>query len=133
MCVLRLSGGIGVDLQLRVDGADVSSDELRSLRSWLLDEDELRGYVEQVELPAAIGRLGPLLDALQVAGPAAGVVSASLVAWLRTRVGDVRLVVTAKNGKKVELQAKNVRSLKADELQAVTDQLFRVARGDQAD
>jgi hypothetical protein len=118
-----------VDLDLTLDGPDASADELRSLQRWLADEDELRGLVQAREAPPAADRLGPVLEVLEVvAGPAAGVLTASLVAWLRTRVGDVKLVVTPRQGERIELQAENVRSLDAEGLSALTTQLAKVAR-----
>ncbi len=118
------------DVELTLGGEHASADELRSLHSWLLEEDELRGRVETREAPPDTDRLGPVLEALEiVATPAAGVLTASLVAWLRSRVGDVKLVVTPKQGERVELTAKNVQSLDAEELAALTDKLGRLARG----
>jgi hypothetical protein len=97
-----------VSIRLSLVGVDASADELRSLQAWLAGEDELRGAVQPHETPPKGDRLGPVLDALEaVATPAAGVLTASVVAWLRTRVGDVHLVVTPKKGPKVELSAKS--------------------------
>lgn len=119
-----------MDIDLSLDGADGSADELRSLQGWLAEEDELRGLVQAREAPPAADRLGPVLEVLEVvAAPAAGVLTASLVAWLRSRVGDVKLIVTPRQGERIEVQAKNVRSLDAAELSALTEQLTKVARG----
>jgi hypothetical protein len=107
---------------------DGASDELRSLRAWLLEEDELRGCIQARERPPAPDRLGPVLDALQiVADPAAGVLTASLVAWLKTRVGNVRLVLTPEHGDTVKVEAKNVRGLDAAGFAKLSEQLTRVA------
>jgi len=120
-----------MDLFISLHGDAQSPDELRSLRAWLLEEDELRGCIETRERPPDPGRLGPTLDALQiVAGPAAGVLTASLLAWLKTRVGNVRLVLTLDHGSKVELDAKNVRALDAYEFAGLAERLSRAARGD---
>jgi hypothetical protein len=55
---------------------------------------------------------GPCSTRLKiVAGPVAAVLSATLVAWLRTRVGDVRPVLTDERGEEVVVEAKNVRGL----------------------
>lgn len=119
-----------VEIDLSLEGADASADELRSLQSWLAEEDELRGLVQGRESPPAADRLGPVLEALEVVtGPAAGVMTASVVAWLRSRVGDVKLIVTPRRGERIELQAKNVRSLDAEELAALTAQLTKAAQG----
>lgn len=101
-----------MDLVLTLLGEAASPDELRALRAWLLEEDELRGCIQTRERPPGPDRLGPVLDALQVvADPAAAVLAASLVAWLKTRVGNVRLVLTPKRGGKVELEASEVQDL----------------------
>ncbi len=119
-----------MEIDLSLEGADASADELRSLQSWLAEEDELRGLVQGRESPPAADRLGPVLEALEVVtGPAAGVMTASVVAWLRSRVGDVKLIVTPRRGERIELQAKNVRSLDAEELSALTAQLTKAAQG----
>lgn len=118
-----------MELRFSLEGTDASTGELRSLRGWLAQEDELRGTVRPAETPPDQDRLGPVLDALEVvATPAAGVLTAALVAWLRGRVGDVRLVISPKAGARVELSAKNVRSLNAGELTALADRLERIAR-----
>jgi hypothetical protein len=96
----RDGGGIWVGLVVTLDGDD-AADELRALRAWLVEEDELRGCVQTRENPPAAGYHGPVLDALEiVAVPAAGVLSAAIVAWLKTRVGKVRLVVTASEARR---------------------------------
>jgi hypothetical protein len=119
-----------LELVVTLEGDGASADELRSLRAWLLEEDELRGRVETRERPPAPDRLGPVLEALQiVATPAAGVLSAALVAWLRARAGTVRLVLTPEHGDKVELEAKNIQGLDTDALAALTERITRVANG----
>lgn len=116
-----------MDLGVGLEGDAASADELRSLRAWLLEEDELRGCVQTIERPPAPGRLGPILDALQiVADPAAAVLAAALVAWVRSRVGAVRLVLTPKHGGKVEVDARKVRGLDADGLAELTERLTRL-------
>lgn len=116
-----------MELTLTLDNE--SADELRSMRTWLLAEDEMRGRVRMLEVPPAPDRLGPLLEALQVtAGPVAAAFSASVVAWLRSRVGNVRLVITTKEGEKFDFRSKNVHGMDASSLAELTDQLARFAR-----
>ncbi|MGH3708362.1 MAG: effector-associated constant component EACC1 [Pseudonocardiaceae bacterium] len=120
-------------LVVTLDGDD-AADELRSLRTWLVEEDELRGCVQTRESPPAAGHLGPVLDALEiVADPAAGVLGAAIVAWLKTRVGNVRLVVTASGGETITVEAKNVRGLNPAGVTELTEQLSRAARGSSAE
>ncbi|HEY6422701.1 MAG TPA: hypothetical protein VIY28_05500 [Pseudonocardiaceae bacterium] len=104
-----------------------SPDELRALRTWLLEEDELRGCIQTREQPPGPENLGTVLDALRVvADPAAAVLTASMVAWLKTRVSDVRLVLTLRHGGTMELEAKKVQSLDPDALAELTERLTRL-------
>lgn len=90
---------------------DTPPDELRSLRAWLGEEDELRGAVRLVESPPPPDKLGITADAVQiVAGSASTALAASVIAWIRTRTGRVRIVVKSK-GKSVELDSATVRAL----------------------
>uniref|UniRef100_UPI002F911E54 effector-associated constant component EACC1 n=1 Tax=Streptomyces sp. NBC_00998 TaxID=2903712 RepID=UPI002F911E54 len=101
------------------DGPD-GADQLRSLHEWLTDIDELRGRVRSRESPPRPGTLGPVLDALVVALGPAGAATAfttAVIAWLRTRPGEVRIKVTLPNRKSVELTAKNVSDLDATSLE----------------
>ena len=117
-----------MSLVVTLDGDD-TADELRSLWAWLIEEDELRGCVQTRESPPAAGHLGPVLDALEiVADPVAGVLGAAIVAWLKTRVGDVRLVVAASGGEIIKVRAKNVRGLTPAGVTELTERLSRAAR-----
>jgi hypothetical protein len=55
--------------------------------------------------------------------------SAALVAWLRTRVGDIKLVLTPERGPTVEIAAKRVRGLDADGVAELTERLTQLASG----
>lgn len=113
-----------MDVAVIAEGSD-RGDQLRSLRRWLLDSQELRGRVEGVERPPETGALGPVLDALAVALGPAGAVTAfatGLIAWLRTRRGEVTIKVTLPDGSSLELTAKRVSGLDSGALQRqVTD------------
>ncbi|MEV6300123.1 hypothetical protein AB0M02_12035 [Actinoplanes sp. NPDC051861] len=111
-----------MDVTVAVAG-DAPADDLYSLRARLIEEDGLE--VVLIESPAVPGRLGPGVDALQiVAGSVSSAFVASLVAWLRTRVGAVRVVVKSKDGAQIELDAKTVGALDA----AGTAELIRELR-----
>ncbi|GFH67483.1 MULTISPECIES: effector-associated constant component EACC1 [Streptomyces] len=108
-----------MDVVVVVEGAD-AGEELRQLQEWLSDAAELRGRVSAEERPPRAGTLGPLLDALGVAlgsGGAATAFVTGLIAWLRTRNGDVRIKVTLPDRSSLELDAKRVANLDTAALQ----------------
>ncbi|MCW2135634.1 hypothetical protein BXY51_000156 [Actinoplanes cyaneus] len=112
---------------MAVVGDDVYG-RLLDLRDWLNEENALRGAVRLVEAPAPAERLGPAGDALQIVAASAGsAFVAVLVAWLRTRVGAVKVVVTGRNGAKIELDAKTVKALDAAALSDLTRELLTAA------
>jgi hypothetical protein len=56
-----------------------------------------------VERPSEPDTLGPVLEALQIdAGPAAGVVPAALIARVKSRSGNVKLVLKLQRGGSAE-------------------------------
>lgn len=93
-------------IQIRTLDAD---EDLRALRSWLSDEDELRGRIHLSEQPAQIGHMGGLADAVTIAvsgGGAATVAVRSLYAWLaqRQRGHRARLTFENGNGRRLEIE-----------------------------
>jgi hypothetical protein len=111
-----------VDVIVRVVAG--TADDVWSLRAWLVAEDEFRGCVQPVEQSPEPGALGPDLTGLLVdlAGPAAAL-AAVLVAWIRSRHGDVDLSVEGRNGTTVRVSARRVRGLDVDGLRAEIEQL----------
>ncbi|WP_031084685.1 effector-associated constant component EACC1 [Streptomyces sp. NRRL WC-3549] len=108
-----------MDAAVIAKGPD-AGDQLRSLREWLTDAPELRGRVGAVERPPQPGTLGPVLETLAVALGPAGAVTAfatGLVAWLRTRRGDVHIKVTLPDRSSLELTAERVSGLDAGTVQ----------------
>jgi Effector Associated Constant Component 1 len=100
---------------------ETSSDELRSLRTWLLGEAELRGRVGIVERSPDVGELGALPEALTIAlgpGGVAAAVASALIAWVRHRTSDVVLRMTFANGTSVELDGRRLRRLSATDVSA---------------
>lgn len=86
---------------------DGSEDDLRSLASWLRDEDEFRGRIRLEEKPVAPGEMGGALDAVVMvltSGTASALVT-SIFAWLaqRREVSKVSLKVRNAAGEEVEL------------------------------
>ncbi|PJM98510.1 hypothetical protein CG740_35275 [Streptomyces sp. CB01201] len=92
----------------------------------MADSQELRGRVDAVERPPETGTLGPVLDALSVALGPAGAVSAfatGLIAWLRSRRGDVHIKVTLPDGSSLDLAAKRISGLDTPALQRQVEQI----------
>ncbi len=102
--------------------ADRAGDEARSLREWLLGQEELRGRVRLVDSPPEPGRLGSVVETLAVALGPGGVATATatvLIAWLRRRASDVTITVKKPDGD-FELTATNVKGVDAGELAELT-------------
>jgi hypothetical protein len=100
-----------VSLQLSVEG-DEPVEGLADLSDWLRQESELRGLVSYGDAVPKPGELGALSDVLMVAvgsGGTLSVLATSLKVFLaQPRRSDVRIVVTAPDGRRVELDAKRV-------------------------
>lgn len=101
-----------------------SADMLRELRSWLVDEPELRGRVLLRERAVGQGDLGPTLEALQLLGAGGGAATAAsvIIAWLRSRSGEIKIKVT-RNGETLEVSAKGVKGLDAAGVRELTTHL----------
>ncbi|MFE5587624.1 hypothetical protein [Kitasatospora sp. NPDC056531] len=105
------------------------ADELRSLRTWLTDVDELRGRVTSVESPPVPGTLGPVLDALAVAlgpGGAATALATAVISWIRQRRGEVTLKISRPDGASVEISGKRVQGLDDGTIRAVLADTIRI-------
>ena len=98
-------------MQLSVEG-DEPVEGLADLSDWLHQESELRGLVAYGDAVPKPGELGALSDVLMVAvgsGGTLSVLATSLKVFLaQPRRSDVRIVVTAPDGGRVELDAKRV-------------------------
>ncbi len=114
-CVLRLGRGL-VSVLLSVEGDDPVGG-LEELSDWLGRESELRGLISPVNRGLAPDELGALADALVAAvgsGGALSVLAASLKAFLTLpRRSDVRIVLSAPDGRRVEVDAKRVGNVEA--------------------
>ena len=79
-----------MDTNLIITIADAGPDDLRALRAWLVQEDELRGRVAIVQDGSAPGTLGVALEVLSVSlgsGGAGSVLVAGTMAWMRQQYG----------------------------------------------
>ncbi|GAA2903030.1 hypothetical protein GCM10010472_71560 [Pseudonocardia halophobica] len=113
-----------MNVRIELQGPAVSSDDLRSLRAWLVEEEDLRGRVREVQRAPDADSLGPTLEALQIiADPAAGVLTAALVTWLKNRTGTLKLVVRSESGASVELESSHARTVRAEEVGDLAERL----------
>jgi hypothetical protein len=118
-----------MDLAIQVAVAADQEAHLRSLRDWLLADDELalhHGVLARLE-PAAppAGQMGAVSEVLTVslsAGGAGAMLARSLEVWLQTRTTDLKLKITGSAGV-VELDAKRVRDSPAliEQLRAIAE------------
>ncbi|GAA2644060.1 effector-associated constant component EACC1 [Streptomyces lunalinharesii] len=96
------------ELRLRLPGAAA---QLPSLLEWLRHEDGLRGRVRAVHAPPAPGEMGGALDVLAVAvgsGGVGAVLANCLSTWIAQRRSDLRITVSARDGRTLEVDAKGV-------------------------
>ncbi len=117
-----------VDLTITVGGG-TESEELYSLRRWLVGEDQLRGKVRAIERPPDPGKLGSLPEALVIAlGPGGGgtVLAGAVIAWIRHRSGNVVLRVNKADGSSLEVEGRRLRGLTAADVFAYVEQLGRM-------
>lgn len=90
-----------------------NGDVLRSLLDWLRHENTLRGRVCTAHAPVRPGEMGSgVLDVLVVAlgsGGAGAALATSVSTWLsQPRRADVKLTMTAEDGRHIELDARRV-------------------------
>jgi len=106
----------GSEVRLSVEGGD-PVEELQDLSEWLRLEPQLHGLVTPEAAAPEAGQLGALAEVLVAAvgsGGAVSVLAASLRAFLiQPRRADVRIVVTAPGGRRVEIDAKGVDDIEA--------------------
>jgi Effector Associated Constant Component 1 len=124
-----VGGSVGVEIT--VEGV-ASADELRNLRTWLLDEPELRGRVILREALPQPGEMGAGADALVLALAGGGAVLAAttvrtlsgvLITWLKSRTSRVEVTVRRADGSGVTLSVTEVRKLSTDEVARMLDEL----------
>jgi len=105
-----------VRIELSAQGGEPTED-LADLADWLAQDDELRGLVKPAPVVPVAGELGAAADVLVAAvgsGGAASVLAASLKGFLaQPRRSDVTIVLTAADGRRVEVDAKRVRDVEA--------------------
>lgn len=113
------------EVTLSITASPTANDDLRVLRSWLLDEDEYRGRVKERPLLPEPGTMGPFLDALDVAlGPGGAVtaLTATVIVWLRQRKGKIAIRMS-KGDNEVEIDSDRVKGLDAAGVHALAVEL----------
>jgi Effector Associated Constant Component 1 len=130
--VLSHSGPSREELRVRVTltvsgGGAAPGVQERELGRWLGEAEQLRGRIRVVEGRRQSGALTEsLVTVAAEVGPAALTAFATaLIAWIRHRTADTRVVVRRPDGARWEISARRVRGLAATEVQALVEQLTR--------
>jgi hypothetical protein len=116
---------VSAELLVAIDTRPESADDLRSLRNWLTDVDELRGLVRLRATEAPPGTLGWFSDTVVVTTPVVAALVPALISWIRSRHTDVDVKVSWPGGPSVEVSAQRVRRLAADDLGIEIERLVR--------
>jgi hypothetical protein len=109
-----------------ITGSDLSADDLRSLRHWMLDVHDLSGPIDLRRTAPRGGELGGVTDALVVAaGPGGALIAltGALVSWLRHRTADVTIKLVRADGSSMKIDGKRVRGVDAEQLSVMIEQL----------
>ncbi|MFF4735305.1 hypothetical protein ACFY2W_05300 [Streptomyces sp. NPDC001262] len=99
--------------------ASAVAEQTRSLYSWLIQEEELRGRVRLADPEPEPGTLGVLPTELLVAlapGGVGTVLASAVIAWIRHRTGEVSCTMTRPDGTSVKVTGKRVRDVDAARL-----------------
>ena len=118
----------GSDLSLVVLGVQ-PYDEVRSLRTWLLDESALQGRVTLTAAQPASDTLGGTMETLAVAlgpGGVATALASVLITWIRRRTTDVTVKITKSDGSTLEMVGRHIRRLDSEGMRTLTAELTKV-------
>ncbi|MFI0486845.1 hypothetical protein [Actinomadura sp. 9N215] len=97
-----------MDLQVVVEGAEAATHTV-GLCDWLGLEDELRGRVRPQRRAPKPGEMGASVELLTVAvgsGGAVVVLLQSVCTWLTSRGADVKVTVSADDGRRIEVDVR---------------------------
>jgi hypothetical protein len=113
-----------MEIHVSLDGSE-NTEILVALRMALSGEEALRGRTSMVSAPPEPGTLGGGLTAIAVQlGPAAiTAFTTVLVAWIRQRSGRVKLLVTNRDGLRIEVDAEKFQARDAATLHQMTAEL----------
>jgi hypothetical protein len=126
---------MSTDLNITLTMTDGSPDELRALRAWLVQEEQLRGRVTLTPAgPPEPGTLGVALEVLSVSiesGGAVTVLIAGIMSWIRQRYSQRHRASTTviklrrADGAMVEISAATAGTWSAAEIAAQIRQLVQ--------
>ncbi|MEU8387344.1 tetratricopeptide repeat protein [Micromonospora sp. NPDC048843] len=120
---------VETEVALTVLGGD--SGEVRSLASWIEKEPALRGTLRLTEPALDPGAMGSLSDTIAVAFASASVSPfvRVLVSWIRARPRRARVVITAPDGKRIELSTSALNNMTPIAEQHLVESLTTTLRG----
>ena len=123
---IQLNTGVPVEVKITAAG-DHSAEEMRSLREWLLQEQELRGRVtldEAAPEPGTMGALSEVLTVTLAPGGFGTVFAGAFIAWIRHRTSNADYRLIRRDGSVIEVSAKHVRGLDGEALQTQVAELL---------
>ncbi|MFJ4704000.1 hypothetical protein ACIP6I_03930 [Streptomyces anulatus] len=77
-----------------------------ALRDWLASEDALRGRVQIQRRPPLPGHMGSTMELLTVSLGSGGILAVliqSVCTWLASRGTDIKIAITAEDGRRIEV------------------------------
>ncbi len=98
----------GAEVRVAVEGSAPPESEpyLIALRDWLASEDVLRGRVQIQRQPPLPGHMGSTMELLTVSLGSGGILAVliqSVCTWLSSRGTDVKITITAEDGRRIEV------------------------------
>ena len=113
-----------IRLQVAGSGREPGEQE-RQLAEYLRSQDQLRGRVHLIAERRQSGGLSQSIAAVVMELTPAGLLAfaSALVAWIRHKTADTKVIVHRPDGTKFEISAQRIRGLGADKLAALTQQI----------
>jgi hypothetical protein len=97
----------------------------RELGRWLAEQGQLRERIQLVQSGRQTGALNETILTIvaELSAPTLAAFATALVAWLRHRTSDTRIVLRRPDGARFELSARRVRGLTNADVTAMVEQL----------
>ncbi|MEO3859967.1 hypothetical protein [Acrocarpospora sp. B8E8] len=111
-------------VSIRISGRGLAEQE-KELATFLGAQETLRGRVHLIAERRPTSGMSQSVTSIvmDLLGPAALVFASALIAWIRHRTADTRVVVRRADGTEFEISAQRVRGLSATELKALTEHI----------